>query len=186
MKQKWLLILAVIALVLPARAGYAVTLFDWSLNLNDMLISAPDFYSGPDAGQLPSFVDDSVFDWGTGLGAITIAYNPGAAGDYFIGSFFDHEIDNAVNTYFNEYGSVAGTPAAGQSWEIDEPGWGYGDILTNFQASSLDNSNAIDGSFVDDTSMAMGWNFSLGAGETALIHVYLSDQLPEDIFAWNI
>src|SRR5690606_5502539 len=37
-------------------------------------------------------------------------------------SFLDVEIDEAINTFFNEYGEVEGVPAPGQGFEIDEPG----------------------------------------------------------------
>ena len=99
-------------------------LYDWAFNINDDFYFAPDFYTGPDPGQLPSYLDDSGFDWDTGLGTIKISYSPGIAGSYHILSFFDHEIDEGLNIYFNETGASHGSLASGQSWEIDEPGWG--------------------------------------------------------------
>jgi hypothetical protein len=87
-------------------------------------------------------------------------------------------MDQAANTYFNEYGTANGTPAANQSWEIDEPGWIYGDIYSNFQNSTLDGSNNVPSNMADDVAMAMGWDFSLLGYQTALINFYLSDILP--------
>jgi hypothetical protein len=146
------------------------------------MYSAPGSYSAPDVGQLPVFIDDTAFDWTMGLGTISVDYNPGVAGDYFIGAFFDHEIDEATNTFFNEVGNVSGSPEAGQSWEIDEPGWTTGDIFYNLQDSALDNTNTISSSAPDDVSMALGWDISLTADENAVINFYIMEILPENIY----
>lgn len=104
--------------------------------------------------------------------------------------FVDPEIDEATNTYFNEYGMTGGSLAAGQSWEIDEPGWVFGDIFPNFAIGSLDKNNGVDlvnfpagadptnDPAGDDVSMALGWDFTLAAGETASVNFYLTDALP--------
>jgi hypothetical protein len=122
-------------------------------------------------------VDISSFNTTTGMGSITATIT--GAGNHSFDAFFDHEIDEAVNTYFNEIGSVHGTAAAGQSWEIDEPGWVNGDIFENFQVSALDNGVGTsvygDTTFPDDVSMAMGWDFNLLAGETATISLFLGN-----------
>jgi hypothetical protein len=115
---------------------------------------------------------DALFDYTTGLGILTWTVN--TAGNYNFIAFFDHEIDESINTFFNEYGAVSGTAAAGQSWEIDEPGYVFGDIYNNVLAGTLDNTNGVPSSAPDDVSMAMGWDFVLNAGETATISIYLS------------
>jgi len=79
------------------------------------------------SNPLPSGFNTSGFDFGTGLGAITATV--GGAGTYNLIAYFDHEIDETDNTFFNEYGSETGALAIGQSYEIDEPGYVYGDIL---------------------------------------------------------
>jgi hypothetical protein len=94
--------------------------------------------------------------------------------------FFDHEIDAASNSYLNEYGATHGTPATGQTWEIDEPGWaaGYtppgpiqGDIYGHALAgpSSLDNLNSVFSAFPYDVSWALGWMFTTPAGKEAVV-----------------
>lgn len=128
-------------------------------------------------------VDLSGFDdVTTGLG--TILFTTSNPGNNSFLAFFDHDIDPAV--YWDESGSVTGTPIAGQSWEIDEPGWSDGDIVENFTAGSLDNGigTSIHGNteFPDDVSMAMGWDFFLAAGETATITLTLSEQMPPSGF----
>ena len=112
----------------------------------------------------------------TGLGTITV--NVSDAGPHYVSWFFDDEIDEVDNTYFNEYGFTSGSLAVGQSWEIDEPGWSYGNIRANFAASSLDNSNGVPESFPDDVSMALGWSFTLEAGYTATISFLVSETAP--------
>jgi hypothetical protein len=98
----------------------------------------------------------------SGVGTITINFSPGIAGNYFIGAYFDYEIDENANTFFNEFGAVTlESPPAELSWEIDEPGFVYGDIYDNFVLGSLDNSNGVPDTAPDDVAMALGWNFSL-------------------------
>ena len=110
-----------------------------------------------------------------GLGTLTFSIT--GAGSHSFDAFFDYEIDESRNTYFNEYGSTGGAPAAGQTWEIDEPEYVFGDIYTNFDLSALDNSNAVPIGFEDDVSFTLGWDFALGAGETATVRLFLSDFL---------
>ena len=81
--------------------------------------------------------------------------------------FLDAEIDQGLNTFFNEYGalsSVTGLGAgddAADSWEIDEPGYVFGDIYDNLLDGALDNSNNVPAGLEDDVSLALG--FDLGS-----------------------
>ena len=146
-------------------ANAAIALFDYGFNI-DGSVSYP-FFGDP----IPAAIDISGFDDITGLGTINVTIT----GDqtHYFAAFFDHEIDEPINTFFNESGSVDGTAAAGQSWEIDEPEFLFGDIITNFEANNLDNFNGVPAGLEDDVSMAMGWDFSLVAGETATIMLML-------------
>jgi len=108
-------------------------------------------------------------------GSITFTAHATTAGNHNIIIFVDAEIDESINTFFNEYGTANNTPAAGLSWEIDEPGFVFGDIYTNFTAGGLDNSNGVTAAAPDDVSMALGWNFLLAPGETATLSFFLSD-----------
>jgi len=149
-----------------------IDLFDWAFNENG--VTYEDFLGDTPPGS----VDDSLFDWDTGLGTLTVNYEPGIAGDYFWIAYFDHEIDELANTYFNEFGSTSDIPAAGQSWEIDKPGFVIGGILDNVLAGQLDNSNGVPAGSKDDVSMALGWDFTLGAGEWAEISFILGEEDP--------
>ena len=111
----------------------------------------------------------TLFNTTTGLGSITVDYS--GANTYKSGLFVDHEIDQweLSNSFYNEYGIANGAPDAGQSWEIDEPDFVFGDIYANFLAGSLDNSNGVPAAAPEDVSMAMMWDFTLNAGETARV-----------------
>jgi hypothetical protein len=155
-----LMLLGVSSTSAPAAT---IGLFDWAVNIDGTVTAQP---------SLPgSFTT-------TGLGTLT--FTIAGAGEHSVLGFFDHEIDEVINTFFNEVGSVFGTAAAGQSWEIDEPGYLGGDIYTNFIASALDNTVGF--LLPDDVSMAMGWNFILAADETAAITFLLGDTAPASGF----
>ncbi len=78
--------------------------------------------------------------------------------------FLDAEIDEATNTFFNEYGElvdVSGTGAndnAADSWQIGEPF--LGDIFFNAENGFLTDTNGVPQGFEDDVSLALG--FELG------------------------
>lgn len=91
-------------------------------------------------------------------------------------SFVDAEIDETLNTFFNEFGEATGSPAPGQGWEIDEPGFAFGDIFQNARAASLDGTNGVPESAPEDVSMALAFAIAdLGPGQTARIEILLSE-----------
>jgi hypothetical protein len=155
--------------VLPAAAD-TIGLAHWGVNVNGTVY---------EAGPVPG-LNSAGFDFTTGLGTLTLTYNPGVAGSYFVRSFFDHEIDEAENTFFNEVGAVAGAPGAGQSWEIDEPGFLFGDIFANFKGAGFDNSIGIPDP--EDVSMGLGWDFTLAADEHAVMTFVLGTTAPASGF----
>ena len=113
----------------------------------------------------------------------TITNNSGALlNDFGFFSFVDSEIDEPTNTYFNEFAQTFGTLGTGSSddqpdsFEVDEPGYVFGDIFDNLRLGSLDNTNNVDSSFPDDVSMALG--FSTGDlldNQIATISIFLSE-----------
>jgi len=119
----------------------------------------------------------SLFNTSTGLGTLQLTAT--GAGVHNSGLFVDHEIDQYINTWFNEKGAIGGSAPLGVTWEIDEPGYVFGDIKTNFAANTLDNMifNG-DSSLADDVSMALAWHYVLSAGETATIKFNLSETAP--------
>jgi len=91
-------------------------------------------------------------------------------------SFLDVEIDETLNTFFNEYGETAGSPAAGQGWEIDEPGFVFGDIFDHLLAGSLDGTNSVPVASPDDVSLALSFGLGvLAPGQVARFEVLISE-----------
>lgn len=167
-----LFILSLIVLAFASTAGATtISLFDYGFNVDGSLILPGD--------PLPSLFNAGSFDFNTGLGTVKVTFNPGV---HSIIAFFDHEIDEEANTFFNEYGQTSGTPGAGQSWEIDEPGYTYGNIYTNFQNGSLDNTNGVPSSAPDDVSVALGWSFTVEAGTVWEVTMNLSQAAPTSGF----
>lgn len=157
--------LIVFALFFASANTQASVLYDYAFNVD-----------GTVTAGTPGSVDPTVLGLdASGLGTMTFTFS--SAGSHNFVSFFDFEIDEPNNTFFNEYGSTGGTLAAGQSWEIDEPGYVFGDIYDNMLAGSLDNTNAVSAGDEDDVSFAMGWSFLLEADETATLTLTLSDIL---------
>ncbi|MBI4849843.1 MAG: PEP-CTERM sorting domain-containing protein [Nitrospirae bacterium] len=167
MKKYLVMLIALVVIAFSASGAMAATinLFDWAFNVDGATYEAANGDSMPTSGVLVG-----------GLGTLT--WSTSTAASHSIIAFFDHEIDEELNTFYNEYGDTTGTPAAGQSWEIDEPGYVFGDIYNNVLAGSLDNFNGVPSSLPDDVSMALGWDFSLLSGETAAIEFILSDTAP--------
>ncbi len=168
MKKTGILVffLALLMLWVPASHAAEISLFDWAFNYDGTFYEPGDTLVG---------IDGSGFDWVTGLG--TVSATVGGVGLHSIIAFFDHEIDEFDNTFFNEVG-VGGTPLAGQSWELDDP-W-YGDIWFNVRDRTLDNTNSV--AAPNDVSMALGWDFSLLTDETAYIDFIVSDVAPNQGF----
>lgn len=98
-----------------------------------------------------------------------------ASGVTFV-SFLDAEIDEPVNTFFNEYGETDGVLAAGQGFEIDEPGFTFGDIYSNALAGALDGTNAVPFSAPEDVSMALSFLLgTLAPGQIARFELMISE-----------
>ena len=152
------------------------SLVDYGFNIDGELSFASD--------PTPADVDISGFDTGTGLGTITATIS--GAGAHLFLFFEDIDIDTATNGSFNELGVAYGSPGAGQSWEIDEPDFDTGDILSHFSStvsgSLLDNAvglaDFLETEFPNNIAWATGWNFNLDAGEIAEITLAVSTTDP--------
>jgi hypothetical protein len=172
MKKLVIALCAVLVLGVGVPAASAATiLFEAAFNQNGTVFGL---------GAAPANWNLAAFDTGTGLGTITAQIT--GAGVHNILVFLDIEIDETINTYFNEFGNVIGAPGAGLSWEIDEPGYLFGDIYINFSAGALDNTNGVPSGSPDDVSFALGWAFTLAAGETATLNFRTSLTAPAGAF----
>ncbi|OMH35343.1 hypothetical protein [Motiliproteus sp. MSK22-1] len=70
-------------------------------------------------------------------------------------AFLDADIDQFINGFWQETAEYHGSET--DSYEIDEPGFIFGDIYDNLLAGQLDNTNSFSGGFVDDVSFALGF-----------------------------
>ncbi|MCB2180962.1 MAG: PEP-CTERM sorting domain-containing protein [Desulfobulbaceae bacterium] len=156
-----------------------IDLFDWGFNIDGAYFYKP--YMGT--------VDNTGFISETGLGTLT--WQTSEFGAHTFLAVFDHDIETSVNSFFNESGSAYGTAEAGQTWEIDEPGyWAIydgdktGDIHSHLLGGDLDKTIFNDDENItqDDVSMGMGWHFSLDDFETAVITLTLSESAPNSGF----
>ena len=135
-----------------------------------------------------SGLNTAGFDTTTGLGTLTLTFNPGP-GNYYVDAYFNMDL---ATPFFNEYGTAVGSPSAGQTWQIDDPI--YGTIFGNAQNDTLDNTNHIPGQVDNydgscsrpncngDVSWAMGFDFSLAAGEEEVITLNLLQTQPSGGF----
>src|SRR5258706_15073955 len=138
------MVVALLGLSSPASVwADPVALQDYLFNVNGTSY-CPDAACG--GSLVPAGLNSSAFDFSTGLGTLVWTFNPGAAGAYFFDAFFDHDLHAP---FFNEFGMANGSPAAGMSWQIDEPGFGDGNrlgtIFDNAMANALDNTNHVPG-----------------------------------------
>ena len=173
-----LLMLAILIGILCSQSFvYAVpALHDYAFQVNGSLY----------ARSYPGGMDGSGFDTNTGLGRLVIQFPKGNPGNYTFRAFFDHEVEETTNGFDNENGGTGGGAlGAGQSWEIGEPGYQTGNVYGHFLDGVLGNTNGVGGGMRDDTSMAMGWSFSLAAGESARVTLVLTQdagQVPANLF----
>jgi len=144
---------------------------------------------------------------GTGLGKVTVTFNPGPGGPYNVNLWlFEQLSEQGPDTSgpgFNEYGVVsAASPGSGQTYQIDVPDYdsvldpntsAEGNIIANTRSSSLDGKNDVPGTTDavgcppspncnDFTSMALGFNFTLGASEEEIISFNVSTTPPASGF----
>ncbi len=172
MKLSRILILTAGMLAGSAALSWGASgLFDRGYNIDGVVNIA-----GAGGAVPPAGVDESGLGLGKGVG--TVGVTVAGAGAHYVAFFVDHEIDELDNTFFNEFGSVSGVAPAGLSWEIDEPEYVFGNIVSNFTIASLDNSNGVPAGMEDDVSMAIGWNFVLGDGEFANITFSITEEAP--------
>ncbi|HLH52576.1 MAG TPA: SdrD B-like domain-containing protein [Verrucomicrobiae bacterium] len=95
-------------------------------------------------------------------------------------AFLDAEIEEATNTFYNEYGTTAGYAGAGvtdpNQWQIDEPGFENGMLLRNLFAGALSSSNSVPQSALNDVAMSLGFSRNLlWPGDTFQVQTMVSE-----------
>jgi hypothetical protein len=130
--------------------------------------------------------DTGVFNTLTGIGTLTYTFNPGAPGSYFFDVFFDHQLNLP---FFNEYGTVLGADAAGQSHEIGDSfasniynhvlaGGALPDTNTLPGTTSNFNNSCVGANCNGDFAVAMGFAFTLAASQEEQITLSVSHTDP--------
>ncbi len=171
-------------------------LYDWSFNVNGDITE--NLAGMGDDLSAVSGLDFSLFDDYTGLGTLSLTFDPGTAGNYFVDAFFDLEFDEEDNIFSNEKAAINGTRPDDLTWEVDEPQYiplvdegepphYVGDIYNHFSDNEFDNLifsstqefNTLydinDPFSGEDVSVGLGWNFYLAAGEYAEITFSVTD-----------
>jgi hypothetical protein len=138
---------------------------------------------------------------GTGLGNLTLTYNPGP-GSYYADFWLFEQLQQPG---FNEYGNTGGVAGSNQSWQIDVPDYDYGGelgttnagtIVANTLANTLADVNYVPGNndnyllecpfgqstCNDYTSVAMGFGFTLTSGEEEVLSFNVSTTAPTSGF----
>jgi hypothetical protein len=189
-------------------ASAGIDLFNFAVTSNDgSTTSVADWVSTPaDPTALPGMsitptaglsfcCNDATGGTTPGLGTINYTFDPGAAGTYQVNFYFDHDLTTAGPTY-NEFGVVnnAGSIQAGMSYEIYDADNPSGDIVLGSAGGSTygnpNNTNEVPGTtsnFLDtchvagcnaDAGMALGYTFTLSAGQEAVLSATTSLTAP--------
>jgi len=116
---------------------------------------------------------------------LTYTFTNTSAGTFSDIRFFillDAEIDQAGNTFFNEFGVVVGAAGGGvtdqdaDTWEISEPGFGSGTIVKRVREGWLAGTNAVSEGSPDDVAMAIGFELgNLAPGTDAKVEILISE-----------
>lgn len=175
MMKKYLSFLGLFTLCSLSFNSHAIVINEYSIFLNSTSLGGTSLLNNPIGVGGDDFSGsgiDVVFNDGLnsdGLGSVSWDFinNTGATlEDAQLFVFLDAEIDQTINTFFNESGALVDVSGAGSadnladSWEIDEPGFVFGDIFDNLLSGALDNTNNVAAGFEDDVSLALG--FELG------------------------
>jgi hypothetical protein len=178
-----------------APAFYASSLQDWEFNIN----GTDYFPSGGATFASVAGLTQTGFNATTGLGTYQIKYT--TPGSDFIGAFF--YVPVAI-PFYNEYAAQNGVPVSGQSFESGAPEY---DVISPNQGSEtivddlaneklndlnseagvlpnyLNNCGANGGGSANPAcngfvSLAMGFNFTLKAGQTETVTFNISTTNP--------
>lgn len=110
---------------------------------------------------------------GNGLG--TISYSISAAGSYSFLAFLDLEANGT--DILHDTASANGSTAAGQTWEIGDPtDTSSSGIFAHFSTDTL--INGVSGANPGDIATAMGFDFTVPAGDTAVVELTSSSSAP--------
>lgn len=179
MKKMFLFLgLSVMICILPMSAWGIAVLNDWSIDVDGTTYLRTDTYMAPvtdgaitGVSGFPLF---SAKDTNTGElyegpvagGTITLTFEPCYGGVHHVEGYFDVEIDSYLNTFWNEIGTDHETATGGV--------YGYADYYDSYSGDPATDP--------DDIVWVMGWDFTLGYEQDAILTYYLSDIAPDSGF----
>jgi hypothetical protein len=199
-----LLAVGLTAALPQARAD--ISLQDFGVNINgttydynNLSQTDPTTLPGMNASGFSTGTSGDLAD--TGLGTLTYTFNPGAPGPYFVNFYFDH---SAALPFYNEYGKQNGSAGATDptSWEIAQVNPSVGGIQfcswngsacapnASILPNSLNDTNKVPVGNTNyennctvapcnaDVAMALGFAFTLGPSQEAVITVDASTTNP--------
>lgn len=157
-------LVAGIASVVFASSANALSLADFGVNVDGNFVDPP---------GVTNYLDDN------GLGSVFVRVDStlDITSQFFVLGYFDYDLGDF---YDDDGGVEIGSPGSGQSWEIDEPGFTTGNLLSNFQGGFLDGTNG--NLFPDDVAMGLGWTFDVDPGKYATIWFHTSLVQPQSRF----
>jgi hypothetical protein len=143
-----------------------INLSYWGFNVNGA------FSDNTLPGSLTStgFTIDPVTSIVNGLGTVSGTFS--TPGTYNVIAYFDEDVISGSNTFDTNIGSVDGTPASGQSYQIglvtyDDTGSISADPVYAAVSSGELSSTADTG--IGDVDWAMGWNFVINPGDAPVV-----------------
>lgn len=184
MLKKIYLIAAITFLSIPIASYAGIIEVEESgifINGQDIGSSAYDIQLNDPASTLDGFGFSSSFENNLNdhnLGTLTwsITNNTGSSiNGLEVFGYWNADIDFATNTFHNEHAEYVGNTGA-SSYEIDEPGYVFGDIYDNLLDGELDNMNSVDASHPEDVSFALGFFLGdIAIGESFLVTLEVSE-----------
>jgi hypothetical protein len=166
-RRNWMKKLRIILIALlflgfgVSSVSATAVLYDWGIDVAGNYYNAADTYLPPTIGgeitgvtgfnMITPAGDPYGFPVPEAIGSVEVTYDPGVAGDYAMNAFFDVEIDEWINTYFNESGATHGIAGGGIDGAVTDD---FGDIVWD-----------------------MSWDFSLTADQYAVATFFITDDV---------
>lgn len=153
-----------LSLASSQRAHAAWSAAELYCNVNGTVESKVNPGPTPGAGCVSGW-DFSSFNTTTGLGIIKYTTNNLGANKALLFFNLDFLLDALGNNAFDETGTIAGSAAPGQHFELDDSN--IGNIYPNFLSGTPDGLNQL--TVPTDVAATMGWSFNLSTAQTATL-----------------
>jgi len=182
------LAIAVVVLMFLFLGALPAAFADSTVLQNDLIVITGPGNGSPGNIASETTLGDSGTGWSisstgfsTGYGTLTVTLTAATGGTYYVDGYFDVDLSLP---FYNEYAKVNGSPSSGQTWEV---GGLVGSAACSDSAcidagnNALSNTNGVPGtsdnesnsctgsSCNGDVAFAMGFGFSLAAGQAETV-----------------